>query len=601
MPIFGQAFWPGVQGFISCTYTVSHGTGASAATLEIPEQDVRGILSYGTLEINDGVGVVRIRRARLADIAFNSSPTGGRTIVLTIVDRRWMWRYGSIDGNWNQIDPYPDIESFPPGDFVISGGPYAPGTYRVAANLMKDCLVAMNEITDPLISPAPIVATPVQWNAENPAQALAEVCNAVGYRVCYQPNADRVLCAPAGQGALLLDSLPIIANHPVLALPTRPATIQLIGGDTLYHDYLALEPVGLERDGTIKRLDALSYKPKNGWASCDPNTMGLVQATAELTQLEAIELAKRYVWRTFRVKRVDVATGAAPGPNVGGFGLIDDRKQIVLGSQIFFNLKRIDGQPDNEPAYIVGSVYIPPIPGAVTSGMVNLAKGAFGNTIKGSGVRLPFKPQVDTARGLVTFDRQLYQNLSLPPSTAVNIGPPDIAIYTSFSIRSLVGWIPQRFVWGGTLPGQVDLGCPPETIRRPDLVKIVRAIRNSKDLSLASVGNNLDDLIPPANYYLEAANQKYEIGAATDRTYAGIVPIDPDGAIQQVTWSVGGGQPATTRVSRNCEHAQYLPSYPERRRNEDTRRFLGRAEVDSLSKSAPPSVSPSAKWYMGEG
>ena len=41
-----------------------------------------------------------------------------------------------------------------------------------------------------------------------------------------------------------------------------------------------------------------------------------------------------------------------------------------------------------------------------------------------------------------------------------------------------------------------------------------------------------------------------------------------DGAIRQVTWTVGGGQPATTRASLNTEHAYYLPSYPEKRRND---------------------------------
>ena len=52
--------------------------------------------------------------------------------------------------------------------------------------------------------------------------------------------------------------------------------------------------------------------------------------------------------------------------------------------------------------------------------------------------------------------------------------------------------------------------------------------------------------------------------------YAGIVPISPDGAIQQVEWS-GGLSGCVTRASRNSEFSLVVAPYHERRQAERRR------------------------------
>lgn len=590
MPVrMGQAFWPGVRGFVSCTYTVSHDTGAGIASLEVPEQDVRGILSYGTLVITDGFGTVRLRRCRVADISFNAGTTSGRTITLHIADRRWMWRYGAISGNWNQLATKTDLNELPPGEFVVAGGPYAPGTYRPAHLLMADCLQLMNEIADPLIDPAPVVPVPVQWDDENPASALAALAAELGYRLVFQPVADRVLLAPAGVGNALPENLPFVSNSASLDLPERPNTIVLSGGPTVYHDWLPLEPVGLEKDATVKHIDDLSYRPAAGWGTCNAQTMYEAKATPQLTDEEARDLARRYVWRMFRVKMCDAASPRLPGPNVGGYGRITDRDQLVLGPNIYYRQKDLLGQPTTEPAEACGRVYV-----ANTDVAARELPRALDHTDRGR--VLPFRPTIDTARGLVTFDRQMFQYNAANRFKFA----PDLYLYTGFTIRSVVGRVFAKWRYGGALAGLVELGCPPEVLRHPELVRIVRTLRQTKDMSPNGTFDNTDDLLPLADYYLAAANAKYGIGAAADRTYAGIVPIDPDGAIQQVTWSVGGGQPATTRVSRNAEHATYLPSFPERRQKDDTRRFIGKAVADAAGEQAPPAARQVSRHVIVE-
>jgi hypothetical protein len=68
-----------------------------------------------------------------------------------------------------------------------------------------------------------------------------------------------------------------------------------------------------------------------------------------------------------------------------------------------------------------------------------------------------------------------------------------------------------------------------------------------------------------ADFQLEAAEWEYDVGPLSDVTYAGLVPLSPDGAIQQVSWSVGGSG-AITRASRNGEHHPFIPGYQERKR-----------------------------------
>ncbi|AWM35913.1 hypothetical protein GobsT_63540 [Gemmata obscuriglobus] len=572
----GQAWWPGAVGCVSCTYTVSHDVGPGIAALEIPEQDLRTVRSFGTLVITDGVGTVKLDRCRVTDVSFGASPAGGRTVVLHIADRRWMWRYGAISGNWNQLASKEDLTNLPPGEYIAAGGPYAPGTYRPAHLLMADCLAAMNELTAPLIDPPPAVPVPVEWDDEVPASALAALAAEVGYRVVYQPVANRVLLAPAGAGKPLPDNLPFVSNSTTLDLPERPNTIVLAGGPTVYHDWLALEPVGLEKSGEVRHIDDLSYRPPRGWSQCNAQTMFEASATNQLTAEEARELARRHVWRTFRVKMADVVNSAVDGPNVGGYGRVRDRDQLVLGPVIYYRQKDLLGQPMTEPAEACGKVYIAPADGVTRSELPR----AFDHTDRSQ--VLPWRPTIDGARGLVTFGRQMYEYAGGRKLA------PDLFLFTGFTIRSVVGRVPERWMYGGTLAGLVELGCPPEVLRHPELVRIVRTNRQIKDMSPKGTGDNLDDLIPAATYYLNAANARYAPAGAADRTYAGIVPLDPDGAIQQVTWSVGGGQPATTRVSRNSEHAQYLPAFPERRRQEDLRRFLGKSLYDRRARQAPP-------------
>jgi hypothetical protein len=75
------------------------------------------------------------------------------------------------------------------------------------------------------------------------------------------------------------------------------------------------------------------------------------------------------------------------------------------------------------------------------------------------------------------------------------------------------------------------------------------------------------DAFERASHYLDGLEAQYLVEGALTREYNGIVPIDCDGAISQVTWEVGGSG-ASTKASRNSEHSIYVPPYRARRRAE---------------------------------
>lgn len=559
----GYAAWPGTAGCVSCQYTAAHGTAPGVAALIVPESDPGKIAHYGNLFVSDGVGKFFLKNAKVVDMQFGASGSG-RTITLHIADRRWRWRFGEVNGSWNQIDPYPDPTSYPRGEFTVSYGPYKPGTYRPAYKLMEDCLRALNE-TQFLIEDPPDVPVPADWVVENPAAALQAVCDAVHYRVVYQPCVDRVLVVPEGKG-LPLPVAPAATLSAAVSLPPRSHRIDLVGGDTWYADLIPLEPVGRETDGSIKPINDLSYTPSIGWGACLPPGFG---AVAREKGESAQALAISCIWKMFcpALRPGPFGTGWLGGDDqqddhleIAGFGAVYDRKQLILGGERVAAEKDATGKHVTLPAELWGQVYVPNAPG------IRLASGltiqAYGNTTLSNA--LPFSVAVDGARGLVTADRPLFYNPDNGALTRV-VAPP-LYLYTSFHVCGPAGLVPARFRAGGVSPATMDPDCPPETIHRPELVRVVHADRNPETWEVNRLTDNLSDLLPAADYYLRAADARYRADASQTNTYAGVLALDPDGAIQQVTWRVGGGQPATTQASRNTEHASYLPPYPERRR-----------------------------------
>jgi hypothetical protein len=93
--------------------------------------------------------------------------------------------------------------------------------------------------------------------------------------------------------------------------------------------------------------------------------------------------------------------------------------------------------------------------------------------------------------------------------------------------------------------------------------------------------SNLAEINAQADYYITAALDDFDAKVPQARTYAGLKPINPDGAIQQVAWFVGP-QGAITRASRNNEQVDLSISFQERRLQQKLQTLLKQEQKNAV-------------------
>ncbi len=266
--IYQAATWPGVGAVESCTGTVSHGISPAAFVMTTYPQ-AAAPQPFGDLTITDGLNRAVFRDCKL-DALSGRSGGDGQTFVLTILDRRWKWRYGAISGRYNVLDPR---------------GKLVPWTIRSPQELAELCLAAMGErnyrvhLPEGLTSkvnekiqrflelgetfPQSFTNPLTVWDMTPPAEALARLAELYGCRVIYQPFLDRVLVAPLGAGRPLPPG-PCEVIAPSVDSPETPSAVGVAGVPVRIQMRLLLEPVGKEWDGSYRPVNELSYAPQAG-------------------------------------------------------------------------------------------------------------------------------------------------------------------------------------------------------------------------------------------------------------------------------------------------------------------------------------------------
>ncbi len=263
----GEASWPGIIGVRSCTYTVSHGiTPGRAVLTTLPQQDPPDL--EGPLVITDQVNTITLANCKV-DSIHADGPSPGFTWRLEIVDRRWKWKspISWLAGQWNIPDPSGLMSRPPPdiqGPIIGSEVKVIPWTIRQPRDLMEDCLKAMGESGYDVSAVPNTLAVnrlpAVTWDYTNPALALQQLTEALGYRIVFRLDTDSVLIAPIGVGANLPDGS-IARASPSIDIPPRPDRLRLIGAPVRYQQPIVLEAVGLDWDGTVRPINDLTYAP----------------------------------------------------------------------------------------------------------------------------------------------------------------------------------------------------------------------------------------------------------------------------------------------------------------------------------------------------
>ena len=264
--VAGSAAYPQLPPIISLTYVCSHGISPSPVYIRSQVGDVAPP-GFGTLVITDGFRSLALADCKLDYFAATRQGGQGVEWEIRLLDERWKWQYTVIHGWYNQLDP---------------NGKLIPSTVRSPTELAVLCLQAMGVgrytvdmppgissrdaagIPEFLVSgvnfPRVGINPPCDWFADNAAAMLAQLCDICGRRIVFDPVSRSVHVVRAGVGANL-PAGSISMQQTAITTPDTPDAVAIVGAPTRFQPMLPLQAVGIDWNGQIKPINALSYAP----------------------------------------------------------------------------------------------------------------------------------------------------------------------------------------------------------------------------------------------------------------------------------------------------------------------------------------------------
>ncbi len=573
----GLATFPGVVQLLSATITLGHGISPSTARLTMAPQPTPPA-EAGTLRFLYGENVVEFPDCKIDQGSYQRSDTGEHWQV-AFLDRRWKWRFGHISGRYNVWRENATLQNGDPAG--SSGSGLVTDTERTPQQLAELYLDAMGE-EDYDVSALPnFTRPPVDHDYDNPAEALADLCESLGCRIVLRLD-NTVKLVRIGSGIELPTDF-LLEDSLTIDLPEKPDTIAVVCGPSLFQVDFPLEAVGLDRDtttggdptDTIKPIDQLSYKPAGGWSQVDlPLFADLSSNAAEEDVSGLRSLATKSVYRYYRI-RMPVKVPGYEGD------VITKREQLLplFDEQVISAVENDESVP--LPAAVFGVWY----PGLDDQSNTQSTLTAQGNSPPAAGPEGTYKSPfynrgftLDAARGIVIFDEPVFKNAT-PNAAKVTPQPAQLVLRAKCHVRdpetlAVARYVRQRST-GGTL------GTNTQYIQREELV-VTHVPTYSPETyaetpsggtdprEVTAVASTVEDVDAACDYYIDAALEEYVQPEPRQVQAAGIYPIDLDGAIAQVTYQVGSAG-ATTTVARGSEPSSVAASHDERRRAEVAR------------------------------
>lgn len=342
----------------------------------------------------------------------------------------------------------------------------------------------------------------------------------------------------------------------------------------------------------------------------------------------ARELAKQSVYRWFRVPPKPLGLDGKPLVIPGRAGVVNVREQllpiedemvetfievapIMQVQDAQFAVAVTDRVPKNKPALVWG--YRPSENEKKTVLPAMVAKDMHDESFVPDSDVAQAKPPggytIDKEFGIVKFaDYQRFATASVPPDVAfprrtlglvyndhlqfAYICPGVFAIRCAVSIRDPAKKTVERYTKTRrlTLRGKPPArSTGPMVIRKDEIVLNVWANRHGVGNAAQNVQTNLEAGImagapgvkEQADYYINGAIQEFQTPSPNEASYAGIKVIQPDGAIQTVTWNISEAG-STTVATRNSEMNRVVVPYKERRMFEK----LNKDELEQMRKVA---------------
>lgn len=527
--------YPGIQQFFSASATFDHGVTPGTISLSIVPQDIGLIAERGNFTWTYN-GLVITMVDCVADAASYRLDQGGETATINLHDFRWMWRFGSISGQYNVRV----------GDgFRMAVGATAGSTFenseRTPRELATLLLEAMGVATFDVTALPNDTRPLVNWDVINPAQALQALVEPLGCAIV--PWIDgSVSIQVIGTGATLPADPTVESLGQTVNPLNRPRRLRGVTAPIRIQGDVTLEAVGEDVDGQIRLIDDLSYAPNQptspgGWEMSDaPDSF------EGINDDEKLRLARRTVYRWYRI-------------NVDDSSVIEHAEQILpLFNRLVDAEELEDGTIREKESFCYGRWHDEDseTEGNTIDDIANINKDNVENDHQDTIVTYNFS--LDRNRGIVRFSRPVY----VITDDGV-IEPADIRLRCSFRQRDVdTGGLQRRF-----FEVDIDPTSPAsERIERMDNLRPFVIFKEGNETNFTEIDNEIQGS-------LNRLAAEYSSVIPTTAQYVGLQAIQIDGAIRTVSWSFNSSG-STTTASWNDDQGgpRFRLSYRSRLRQE---------------------------------
>tara|TARA_B100000519_G_scaffold25799_1_gene18129 strand:+ start:30592 stop:32292 length:1701 start_codon:yes stop_codon:yes gene_type:complete len=534
---------PGVQP-ATCTVTF---TTEALASLTSPVNDL--VFLQGSREI------FRVKDCHVVRASGHSLKS--KMVRCTIMDWRWRWQYGYINGSYNIRESKEQGSS--------STEWKREKTPQELATLLLEALGEKNFDVKSL----PNDTRPtVNWQGARADSELTRLCSSLGCYPAPDYKQDRVVIHKMGDGSPPNIQSGVIQEVRTMGVRPLPGTIRVVGGPSLFQTRLRLEAVGVDTDGSVKPLEEISYlkdrsgagldKDTTNWDKEIPGVFANIHGTYEKDgkELQIRDLAADTVYKMYRVAGQAGGESWSPealrGTEFEPEGL--DDLLPIRGNKVTTHKGPKGGDVEN-PATVHGEFaqvkldYANSYPGA------QWPAGGF---------------SIDNASGIVSFQEPAFKF----DKVLNKFTPANLELDTSYPVNKEGVYVRyEEFKENKDEQAFGDFHHPV-----PD---IVAKISEVKDDEL----DNREEISSDGKLYLEDIARQYAPVKTQEFTLTRIQPIPLSGIVRQITWSGGGGRPSTTVFSINGEHNNYIPRYESqvhKQMTEDAARKLSKVPDDFL-------------------
>lgn len=555
-------FFPGLTGVKSWSVTWGTGIVPSIFVVEcVPQEDLP--TDPHTVLITYGDDVELEFPFCIIDQATVRRDAGGMVTSVTIKDRRWTWKFQeSIDGRYNLRNQ--------------DGSVWEPSR-KSPQDLASLLLEKMGE-DEFDVSALPNDSSPkVEWAFANAAEELQRLVTSLGCLVVLSVEENVVNIVPKGEG----EDLPDGGSRTItvgITSPEKPDNIVVVAAPTRYETAFQLgQAVGEEFDGSIVPITKLSYSPKDGngnaidWGFEDPIAGQFGNVTADpkwvgtgpyqfstqlLANAHARELARKCIFKWYQ------ATQTLSGFETAA-GSWQIRNSAIEVSNLYQVLPWETARVEN---FVDTDGIERPKPAIVFGNFFDLSPDL--QTINGYH-QWPYGFEIDTTHGVVKLSRPA---LKLSAGASPPLSTPKLAVLVGHYVKDPETLVEDRQSFDAGVPsdspdGVQELGVGDFIEHRHDLARTV-VTKYDNNWVPNSADDNFDTVETELGFVYFAVLSRFISFPTLNVEYAGIIPIEVDGAIQQVTWKSGPGG-AITIAGRNVEHAYDVMASEEIRRIKD--------------------------------